>query len=409
MRENVDPSRRQFLGSVGAGAAGLVAAGFGATASGFPANETLRVGLIGCGGRMQGALAPALKEIAGLKIVAVCDIWDAHIAKGKSFAEPDALATRDHRAVLDLKDVDAVVIATPDHWHSPLAIEACQAGKDVYVEKPLTHDLSEGKAVVEAQNRHKRIVQVGMQQRSMPQFVQGLEVMKSGDLGEIHRVHVSWNRNAPPGRNTKLEIPESSLDWKRFLGSARAQPFDPYRFRSWRWFWDFGGGIFTDLMVHFIDVAHWYLGLDHPAKALSLGEHYQAKGVWETPDTVSTLLDYPDQGVQIFFEGTFFNARNAAHLEFQGTKASLYLDRGRMEVIPERGAGPTREFRPGTGARGADFDPAINCGLMHMTNWVECVRSRKTPSAPAEAGVSACNPAHLANKALREGGMAKWA
>ncbi len=145
------------------------------------------------------------------------------------------------------------------------------------------------------------------------------------------------------------------------------QPFDPYRFRNWRWFWDFGGGILTDLMVHFLDVANWYLDLDHPQTAATIGDHFQAAGLWQTPDTVQTLLHYPAQGVQIYFEGTFINARNAAMLEFMGSEGTLYLDRGRYEVIPERrskleaseqviGEGPRRRFLQRARRRAAASD-----------------------------------------------------
>src|ERR687884_2782 len=156
-------SRRQFVGSVGAAA---ITAGYTATAKGFAANETITVGCIGTGGRCR-RLMQSLATIPGVKIAAVCDIWDFHLEEGKKLAQPSAFATKDYRALLDRKDIDAVVIGTPDHWHVPITIDACAAGKDVYVEKPLTHELAEGQRVLEAQNRHSRIVQVGTQQRSM--------------------------------------------------------------------------------------------------------------------------------------------------------------------------------------------------------------------------------------------------
>src|SRR5205085_2743986 len=198
-------------------------------------------------------------------------------------------------------------------------------------------------------------------------------------------------------------------DWKRFLGTAKDQPFDAYRFRQWRWFWDFGGGIFTDLMVHWIDVVHWFLDLDHPASAASVGDFYSAKDVWETPDTVQTLLRYPDREVQVYFEGTFSNNRNGAMVEFMGTEGTLYVDRGRYEVIPDRGKpGKPTEVVLGTGPKGLDFYDKPDGELLHLTNWVECVRTRKKPTAPAEAGVGAASAAHLANQALRTGQDAVW-
>jgi predicted dehydrogenase len=290
-----------------------------------------------------------------------------------------------------------------------MTIDACAAGKDVYVEKPLTHDVSEGQSVIDAQNKHRRIVQVGTQQRSMPHFQKAYEIVKSGELGEIHKVHLTWNRNQARHRKEKLGVDPKSVNWKQFLGGAREQPFDEYRFRNWRWFWDFGGGILTDLMVHFIDVANWYLDLDHPASAVTIGDQFMAKDVWETPDTIQTLLRYPDREVQIYFEGTFVSARNGAMLEFMGRNATLYLDRGRYEVIPERTSPMTpSEMILGSGPRGADFYDQPDGELLHLTNWIECIRSRAKPNCPAEAGVSAVTGAHLGNRAFRSGGLAKW-
>ena len=400
--------RREFLETLGLGAAGLLAAGYTATARGYAANETLSVACIGTGGRCR-KLMESLARIQGVKIVGVCDVWDQHLEQGHKLADGKAFKSKNYKEVLARKDVDAVLIGAPDHWHVPLTVAACAAGKDVYVEKPLTHDLAEGAAVIDAQNKHKKIVQVGTQQRSMPQFQKGAEIVRSGQLGKIHKVHLTWNRNAPRANKPNLNIDPKTVDWKTFLGTAKDQPFDEYRFRQWRWFWDFGGGIFTDLMVHFIDVVHWYLELDHPKSAVSIGDYYMAKDLWETPDTVQTLLRYPDHEVQVYFEGTFSNARNGAMLEFMGSEGTLYLDRGRYEVHPERNKKlAASELVLGTGPRGADFYNAPDGELLHLVNWVECVRSRKTPNAPAEAGVSAASAAHLANLALRGGQTANW-
>ncbi len=400
--------RRQFLENVGVGAAGLAAAGYTATARGYSANETLNVGCIGTGGRCR-RLMGTLSKIAGVKIVAVADIWDKHREMGRKLADPKAAALNDYKALLDRKDVDAVLIGSPDHWHVPMTIDACAAGKDAYVEKPLTHDLAEGAAVIEAKNRSGRIVQVGTQQRSMPHIQKAKEIVASGQLGAIHKVHLTWNRNSPRGQKPNLGIDPKTVDWKRFLGSAKDQPFDEYRFRHWRWFWDFGGGIFTDLMVHFIDVAHWLLDLDHPQLATSIGNHFMARDLWETPDTVQTLLQYPGKDVQVYFEGTFVNARNAAMMEFMGTNATLYVDRGRYEIHPERKKKiKYSEMILGKGPRGADFYDKPDGELLHLTNWVECVRSRKTPNSPVEAGVSAASAAHMANMAMRTGEVARW-
>jgi len=401
-------NRREMLGVMGATAAGLLTAGRRKAVYGYPANETLNVGGLGCGGRFR-QLMPAFKQIPGLRLVAVCDVWDQHIEQTKPFAEPQALITKDYHEVLSRKDIDAVIIASPDHWHVPMTVDACAAGKDVYVEKPLTHSIAEGPAVIEAQNKHQRIVQVGMQQRSMPHMLKAYEVYKSGRCGKVHKVHLTWNRNAAIGGSRKLGIDPKTVDWKRFLGSAPDQPFDDYRFRHWRWFWDFGNGMLTDLMVHWLDVVHWFLDLDHPAEATTIGDQFAVKGLWEMPDTTQTFLRYPEQQAQVYFEGTFLNARNRAMIEMMGREATLYLDRGRYEVHPEPGKkGEYEELIIGEGGRGADFYKQPDAELLHMTNWIECIRSRKRPNAPAEAGVSVAAAAHLGNKALRTSQVAKW-
>ncbi len=402
------PHRREFLESLGIGAAGLITAGYSATARGYAANETITVACIGTGGRCR-RLMQSLATIPGVTMAAVCDVWDTHLEEGRKLADPQAILSKDFRAVLDRKDIDAVLIGAPDHWHVPMTVAACQAGKDVYVEKPLTHDLTEGAAVIEAQNKHQRIVQVGTQQRSMPHFIKGLEIIRSGQLGKIHKVHLTWNRNTPRGQQRSYGIDPKTVDWKSFVGNARQQPFDEYRFRNWRWFWDFGGGILTDLMVHFIDVANWYLDLDHPQTAATIGDHFMNKDVWETPDTIQTLLRYPEKELQIYFEGTFVNARNAAMLEFMGSDATLYLDRGRYEVHPERKSKtPASELILGEGPRGADFYNNPEGETLHLANWIECIRSRRPPNCPAEAGVAAVTGAHLGNTAYRSGQVAHW-
>jgi len=395
-------SRRAFLKTSAAVAA------FGVPAVNvLGANDTLNVACVGTGGRTR-FLMKSLAQVPNVRIGAVCDIYDAHLDLAKPLADKAALATKHYKDILNNKDIDAVLIGTPDHLHVPMTIEACAAGKDVYVEKPLTHDRSEGQAVIEAQNKHKRIVQVGTQQRSMTNFLKAYELLKAGRIGKVHKVHLSWNRNVDRIRKTPLNIDPKKVDWKAFLGSAPEQPFDEYRFRNWRWFWDFGGGIFTDLMVHFIDVAHWYLDLDHPLQAVSIGSHVNSKDVWQTPDTVQTLLTYPND-IQAHFDGTFSNARDGARIEFLGTEGTLYLDRGCYQIYPERNKGEFEEVIYGTNKkRGQDFYDKPDGELLHLTNWVECVKSRKKPTCPVEAGVSAASAAHLANQALRTGQVAVW-
>ena len=399
--------RRQFLEQLGIGAAGLIVGGYTATARGFAANETINVGTIGTGGRCN-KLMEVISQVPGVRLAAVCDIWDPNIQRGLKISDPKAFSTKDYHELLARKDIDAVIIGSPDHWHVQMTADACAAGKDVYVEKPLTHDLSEGQRVIEAQNKHSSVVQVGTQQRSMPQFQKAYEIIRSGGIGKVHKVHLTWNRNIPRWQHT-YGTKSDSLDWKRFLGTAKDQPFDPYRFHQWRWFWDFGGGVMTDLMVHYIDVVHWIMDVDHPETATAMGDNFATKDLWETPDCAQALMKYPDKQLQVYFESTFINARNAAMLEFMGTDATLYLDRGRYEILPERNRKIKKQsLILGEGARGQDFYENPNGELLHLNNWLECIRSRKKPHCPAEAGVSSASAAHMANRAYRTGQVAHW-
>ncbi|MFN7920312.1 MAG: Gfo/Idh/MocA family oxidoreductase [Bryobacteraceae bacterium] len=368
-------------------------------------NDRIRIAVLGCGGRARHLLG-ALKKITGAEVVGVADVWDSSLEQSRPFATSGAFFTKEYREALERKDVDAVLIASPDHWHVPMTVDACAAGKDVYVEKPLTHDLSEGPRVIEAQNRYKRIVQVGTQQRSMPHIAEARQIVQSGQLGRVHKVHMTWNRNAPRGQRVVYDIDPKTVDWKRFLGSARPQPFDEYRFRNWRWFWDFGNGILTDLMVHWLDTVHWILDLDKPDTAMSMGDQFASKGVWETPDTIQTFLHYRRQQVQAYFEGTFINQHNAAMTEIMGSDATLYIDRGRYEIHPEPNNKKGIEYREkilGKGRRGADFFDQPDGELLHLTDWLDAIRTRRAPSTPAEAGVSAAAAAHYGNMAYRTG------
>lgn len=398
-------TRRTFLWNVGAlGAAGLV--GWPESARGYFANDAIQVGLIGFGGRCRH-LYRELSQMPGCRVTAVCDVYRPNLEAAKEQAGPDAFATGVHEELLDRKDVDAVIIATPDHWHVPITVDACRAGKDVYVEKPLTHDLSEGARVIEAEASTNRIIQVGMQQRSMTHLIEAKKIVESGALGTVRKVRLSWNRNVPR-HVANFHGKESDVDWKRFLGNAPEQPFDGYKMTQWRWFWDFGGGLLTDLMVHWMDVVNWYLDLDVPSTATTIGDHFLEGAKWETPDTVQTLVRYTRPATQVHFEGTFVNRRDRAMTEFMGSEATLYIDRGRYELHPEKpNSEPTVRIL-GTGDRGLDFYDEPNGEQLHLANWLESIRSREKPRCSAEIGVKAVLASHLANRAYRTNQVAAW-
>ncbi len=405
-------TRRDAMRLLGIGAAGFALGGYRAQAAGYPANETLNVGLIGCGGRMRGRLMPALREIPGVRIVAVCDVYDAfansaHVQAGGR--ERDVLKTRHHEDVLARKDVDAVIIATPDHWHAPITIEAMQAGKDVFVEKPLTHKLEEGARLLEAQRRTGRIVQVGAQQRTMPHLVVLKQKLDSGEirLGKVNRIHMQWCRNPGPyPGDPTFRITEGEVDWRRFLGNSPRRPFDPLRLRDWRWFWDYGCGPLGDLMVHWLDTVNWLFDLPMPRSVVASGGIYHRKGRTETPDLATCLMEYPDLELQMGFVSSWSNNFQKACTIVMGREATLYFDRGRYEVVPQGRnedpvAEPSDSFVASEGERGADFFNGYDGEALHLGDWMAAIRERREPADPISAGVQAAAVCHHGNLSYR--------
>jgi predicted dehydrogenase len=401
-------SRRKFLAASAVGATAASALALPASAQPVGANERINIGLIGTGGRCR-ALMTALAKVPNTRMMALCDVYEPNLELAQKLAEPRAFTTRDYHALLERKDVHAVLIASPDHWHTPMTIDAMAAGKDVYVEKPLTHKMREGAEITAALAKHRKIVQIGTQQRSMPHIVRARELIQGGRIGTVHKVRMTWNRNSDRVRRGPQNVDPKRLDWKRFLGNAPAQDFDDYKFRNWRWFWDFGNGILTDLMVHWLDVAHWICNVDHPERAVTIGDFNTARDVWQTPDTIQTLLSY--RNVQMHFEGTFCNARQGAMIEFMGSEGTVYIDRGRFELIPEPRFMKNKpdEMILGTGPRGRDFYDRPDGELLHLQNWIDAIRNQRQPSAPISAGVSAAAAAHLGNEAYRNNRVAVWA
>ena len=401
--------RRQFLstGLAASLAAGLHAAGTPARASRL-ANETIEVGVVGPGGRGRW-LMERLRRLPGVRIAAVCDVWDEARAAGLKLADPRAAQFTDYRRMLEAADLDAALVATPDHQHVPVSAACCEAGLDVYCEKPLTHSAAEGERIVRAVRDHGRVMQVGTQHRSMPHLVEARDLLRSGAAGEISKVRMTWNRNQPD-RGRPPRVDPAAVNWPLFLGDAPDQPFDSQRMRAWRWYWDFGGGIFTDLMVHWADTARWMLELPAANRAVSVGDFFVNAGLWETPDTVQTLLSFPSDdpaqpAPQLHFEGTFANHRDRACCEFMGSGATLYVDRGRYELIPQHRSGvtPRERLEAPELPRGLDFYDAVDGAKLHLQNWIDCVRTRAEPSCPVEEGVASADLAHRANAALPAG------
>jgi len=366
------------------------------------ANERIRVAGLGTGGRCSYLLSLASK--AGAEIVALCDVYEPRRLAAKEKLAPGASAEYvDYREVLDRKDVDGVIIGSPDHWHVAMTLDAIRSGKDVYVEKPVSHTIEEGERLEKAMAGSRQVVQVGYQQRSWEHFQAGREVVASGKLGKITLVLASWYQDYLNLLGGASPVDAQKLDWKRFLGTAPEQPFDPLRFTKWRWFWDFGGGHLTDLYSHFCDVIHWYMGQESPQMAQTMGGR-NALPAFECPDTINAAYEYP--GFDVVYNGSLVGSLEGGNIIFRGSSAMLKINRDGFAVYPERVVPfeKTQYPEPEIAMRSLG-DGTVD----HVKNFLDCMRSRKTPNADVRSAVAAARAAHLGNLAYRKGTPARGA
>jgi len=379
-------SRRSFL----------VAGGLTALASTrvFGANDMLRIGVIGAGSRAK-QLLDAADKVGPYQIVAVSDVYAPHRDAIKERSQGLATTHLDYREVLE-KDIDAVIIASPDHWHVSMALDALKSGKDVFLEKPVTHSIGEGAALIRAVRSSKQVLQCGMQQRSWTHFRDAVDLIQAGSLGRVVQVRTYWWQNYQRDWPTK-PIDQQALDWKLWLGSTPDQPYTQEKFFHWRWFWNFGGGAMTDLFTHWIDIVHWAMKADQPRRAQMLADKY-VFDQWDCPDTIQAAFRYP--GFDVVYEGMMSSSIDGGGLEFRGSNATLKLDRGGFNVYRE---GVPREQNPILSEH-SYRDGTID----HMENFFDCIKSRKEPNAPVETGVAAAAPGHIANLAFNQGGQIAW-
>ena len=389
-------TRRTFLAST----PGLVLGARLAASSARGANDRIRIGVIGTGGRARG-LMTLLKRLPGNDMVAVCDVYEPRLLQAAEIAGTSATKVVDYRRILDDRAIDAVVIGTPDHWHKTITLDAVAAGKDVYVEKPVSHSIAEGAEMVRVIEASKQIVQTGTQQRSWDHWVLGKQIIDAGRLGQITFVQTYWYQHATAGNYAPVSL--EKLDWKRWLGPAPDQPFRPERFYQWRHFWDFGGGCLTDLMTHWIDVVHWYMNVEAPLSVAATGHNYSLK-LWEAPDTVTATLEFPNNFMAAYL-GTYVSRVDDGGLEFRGDRGTLKIDRERLAFYRDDAA-----WAPGTNAPEPDIyvRSSGDGTLTHLENWLECIRSRKAPNAHIRVAHQAARSAHIANAALRAGHLVSW-
>jgi predicted dehydrogenase len=415
-------SRRDFVETVGVVAGASALLGASGTSSGASANEKIRLALIGAGSRGNQLLDSFLKE-PDVEIIAVADVDDRHagetaerIKKSKSNA-PDT--ARDYRSMLDRKDLDGVIIATPDHWHALPSIHAVLAGKDVYVEKPVAHNVAEGQAMLKAARKTNNIMAVGTQQRSSSHFQKAVEIVRSGKLGKIFWVQ-TWNfENISPvgmGKYPDCEAP-SYVDYDRWLGPAPQHAFNPNRFHLlFRWFFDYAGGMMSDWGVHLNDIVLWALDSKGPKSVYTTGGIFTTDDERDTPDTMQVVYEFPQCTLTYSMRkgnGLKYNGHDYGIL-FCGTDGSLLLDRSGFEVTPDKvvlpygiklvhGDRPIRkiELKPES-SKGVDGQNA------HVRNFLDCVKSRALPTSDIAIAQRSTNTCHLGNISYRLGRKLEW-
>jgi predicted dehydrogenase len=377
---------------------GFLAAAGGAGALG--ASDRIRMATIGTGGR--GRYLTAQFKEHGAEMAAVCDVYDPNLQRGLSVASAGARAYVDYRRLLEDKTIDAVVIATPDHLHASMLIAAVEAGKDVYVEKPLANTIEDGFRMVDAVRRSGRIVQVGTQRRSYELYLEAKGVLDSGVAGSVRLVTAQWLNSW-----TALQPPQlkGKLDWDLFLGPAPKRPPDASRYFNWLHFWDYSGGIMVGQAAHVVDGIHMMMNSTYPLAVTSAGGQVNIPGA-EIPETSSMIVEYPENYLLVFtlgYQAMRYNMTNDQMQQFHGSKARFDLGRESWALWPQSGEvdmKPSRERRsPGT------FEGASRA---HVRNFLECLRTRRQPIASVEMGQSTNIVLGMAAASLRSGRRMRW-
>jgi len=390
------------------------------------ANDRVRLGFIGVGNRGDQVLDAFLKQ-SDAEVVAVCDIYEPYLDFAAKKIGTSPKRFKDYRALLGLKDVDAVVISTPDHWHALQTIHACQAGKDIYVEKPVSLRVAEGRAMVEAVKHHGRVCQSGLIRRSSAMIREMAEFVRGGSLGKVTAVRCFHTQNEWPKGigNPPDSEPPPGLDWEAWLGPAPKVPYNRNRgLYQFRWFYDYSGGQITNMGVHYLDVIHWALGRNAPLAVTAMGGKYAVSDNREIPDTMEALWRYPGDTLVTF---TQFNANGAnasakpCEIEFRGTKGTLYLRSNGWEVVPENitpnefpqrspiDRNLERGWRTGEAPM---IKPKIASGRTdnadHARNFLDCIKSRAACNSDLESAHRSTSTTLIANIAMQTKAYLEW-
>jgi predicted dehydrogenase len=399
-------------------------------------SDRITVGFIGTGARGQ-ELMQAVAQHPQAEMVAVCDAYKGRLERALDRTSNRARAYKTHHDLLAQESIDAVVVATPDHWHKQLILEAVRSGKDVYCEKPLTYRSTEGLDIIAAAHGKERIVQTGSQGVSSSSQRKAKEIIQSGRLGKVTLVRAQYNRNTASGAWIYPIPPDASprtVDWEMFLGPAPRHPFSLERFFRWRCFWDYSGGIATDLFVHLCTTIHFVLDAKAPARVMAMGELYRWTNDRDVPDTLNAILEYPE-GFAVNLSSTFNNEMTAeGSFQILGTQGSLTLAGSGLVFYPDNAVEDNRWIvdawskpledayyrdpkviatevdaarRPKLAPEKIETDHT-EATILHFGHFFESIRTRKPYWEDAAAGHRAAACAHLVNRSVRERRMVEW-
>jgi len=396
-------TRRDFLRNAAAGTAGLMLGAMTARSYGevSGANDRILIGAIGCGSRSRGALMREVLQFekeCNVELAAVCDIWKQAREQAaemvKKLTGRDAKQVENYRDVLAMKEIDAVIIATPDHQHARMLADAARAAKDAYIEKPMAMEMGELIEAVDAVKKNNRIVQVGTQLRSSPSFAGCKAFVETGALGKISKIAQVRNGYLPYWHGYVRRVEESDTDWKAFLMQRPYRPWDPDQYSAWYGYRDFSSGPIGGFMSHFIDLVHYITGTEFPHSAVTLGGIYVWKDQRTVPDTVHTLLDYRDEFMVSY--STSFGNGSGNYTKFFGTRGVLdATDWNNPTVSGEGSEDPER-------IKGTKPVPHVKMPH-HMKNWLDCLRTRQQPNANIDAGYQHAVACILSDRAYVEG------
>ncbi len=416
----------------------ILQAGAAMAASGVAAraaNDRIQIGVIGCGARSHEIMA-ALLKVQGAVMTAVTDAYKGRLERAVDRIGNSAKIYKNYKEILADKSIDAVVIVTPDHWHKTMVVDAVNAGKDVYCEKPLTYRSSEGPEIIAAAQKNNRIVQVGSQVVSGDTAQKAREMIRSGKLGKITMIRAAYNRNTASGAWIYPIPPDASpetVNWDMFLGPAPKRPYSNERFFRWRCYKDYSGGIATDLFVHLCTTIHYLMDAKMPSRAIAMGQLLRWKEDREVPDTLNGLLEYPE-GFAVNLSSTFNNqTQNESGFQFLGTEGTITLGGG-LTFYPERAREDNRwiveswpkrleeayykdpkvrreelgEGVPPRDVKPVQFRGENNMNVAHLATWVDSIRTRKPFWEDASAGHHAAACAHMVNLAVETGRTVEW-